>query len=54
VHPEKAELVKLRYFTSLTLGDVAALEVSSATAERHWHYARPWLTRRLRQGESGE
>lgn len=43
-HPEKAALVKLRYFAGLT-GDQAAmaLGVSPATAERHWAYARAWL-----------
>jgi RNA polymerase sigma factor (TIGR02999 family) len=48
-HPEKAELVKLRYFAGLTLPEAAAvLQVSTATAERHWRYARAWLARRLR------
>ena len=47
-HPEKAELVKLRYFAGLTLAEsAAALGVSTATAERHWRYARAWLAREL-------
>ena len=51
-HPEKAELVKLRYFAGLTLAEAAvALGVSTATADRHWRYARAWLARRLRPGE---
>jgi RNA polymerase sigma factor (sigma-70 family) len=47
-HPEKAELVKLRYFCGLT-GDeaAAALGISPATADRHWTYARAWLVREL-------
>ena len=47
-HPEKAELVKLRYFAGLT-GDeaAAALGISPATADRHWTYARAWLAREL-------
>src|SRR6266849_10858644 len=50
-HPEKAELVKLRYFAGLTLAEAAsALGISTATAGRHWRYARAWLARRLRQG----
>jgi RNA polymerase sigma factor (TIGR02999 family) len=54
-HPEKAELVKLRYFAGLTLSDAAAaLGFSTATADRHWRYARAWLARRLRQGETEE
>jgi RNA polymerase sigma factor (TIGR02999 family) len=49
-HPEKAQLVKLRYFAGLTLAEAAsALQVSTATADRHWRYARAWLARRLRQ-----
>lgn len=47
-HPEKADLVKLRYFASMTLAEAAdALGFSSATADRHWKYARAWLCREL-------
>ncbi len=42
--PQAAELVKLRYFAGLTLDDAAAvLGISTATAYRHWAYARAWL-----------
>ena len=42
--PEKAQLVKLRYFAGLSLEEAAeALGVSRATASRHWTYARAWL-----------
>ncbi len=45
---EKAELVRLRYFTGLTLEQVAAtMEISLATANRHWAFARAWLAREL-------
>ena len=38
------ELVKLRYFAGLTLDQAAAaLGISTATAYRHWAYARAWL-----------
>ncbi len=48
VHPEKAELVKLRYFAGLTGDDAAhALGISPATADRHWTFARAWLYRAL-------
>ena len=48
-HPEKAELVKLRYFAGMTLAEAAsALGISTATADRRWRYARAWLARRLR------
>ncbi len=47
-HPEKAKLVQLRYFAGMTLLEAADLMgISSATAERHWRYARAWLARRL-------
>jgi RNA polymerase sigma factor (TIGR02999 family) len=51
-HPEKAELVKLRYFAGLT-GDEAAqaLGISGTTADRYWTYARAWLFRELGQDE---
>jgi RNA polymerase sigma factor (TIGR02999 family) len=50
-HPDKAELVKLRYFAGLTLAEAAsALGISGATADRRWRYARAWLARRLRPG----
>ena len=40
----KADLVKLRYFAGLTIPQVAQiLNISHATAERHWVYARCWL-----------
>ena len=39
--PPKAELVKLRYFTGLTIAEAAAaMGVSHATAERYWAYSR--------------
>ena len=47
-HPEKAQLVKLRYFGGLTQDEAAqALGVSKSTADRHWAYARAWLYRQL-------
>jgi len=48
VHPEKAKLVKLRYFAGLSNEEAAqALGVSGSTAERHWAYAKAWLYRRM-------
>lgn len=44
VAPEKAALVKLRFFGGMTIPEAAAaLGISHATAERHWNYARVWL-----------
>jgi RNA polymerase sigma factor (TIGR02999 family) len=42
--PMKAELVKLRYFTGLSVQEAAdILGISRATAERYWAYAKAWL-----------
>ncbi|HEX3316270.1 MAG TPA: ECF-type sigma factor [Gemmataceae bacterium] len=42
--PRKAELVKLRFFAGLSIEEAAqCLEISRATADRHWAYARAWL-----------
>ena len=42
--PEKAQLVKLRFFGGLSIEEAAeALGISRATASRHWTYARAWL-----------
>jgi RNA polymerase sigma factor (TIGR02999 family) len=47
-HPEKAELVKLRYFAGLTVTEAAqVLGIAASTADRHWTYARAWLYRRI-------
>jgi RNA polymerase sigma factor (TIGR02999 family) len=48
--PDKAELVKLRYFGGLTSAEAAAiLNISTATADRYWRYARAWLAQRIRE-----
>lgn len=45
---QKAELVKLRFFAGLTMDEAAAtLGISSATADRHWRYARAWLYQQM-------
>src|SRR5580765_4200848 len=47
---EKAELVKLRFFTGLTLEQAAkVLGLSTPTAKRHWAYARAWLYREIQR-----
>jgi RNA polymerase sigma factor (TIGR02999 family) len=47
-HPQKAELVKLRYFAGLTADQAAtALGISPSTADRDWAYARAWLRRAM-------
>ncbi len=47
--PERAELVKLRYFTGLSIPDAAEmLGISESTAKRQWNYVRAWLFRELK------
>jgi RNA polymerase sigma factor (TIGR02999 family) len=54
-YPESAELVKLRFFAGLSLGEAAgALKLARRTAERHWAFGRAWLHRRLCQGFDGD
>jgi RNA polymerase sigma factor (TIGR02999 family) len=44
----KAKLIELRYFGGLTMAEAASvLEISVATAERDWSYAKAWLKREL-------
>ena len=46
--PAVAELVKLRYFTGLTVEQVAEIQgISRRTAGSHWAYARAWLHREI-------
>lgn len=46
----KASLVKLRYFTGLTLDQAAAvLDISAATADRDWAYAKAFLYAEIRK-----
>ena len=53
--PQKAQLVKLRYFAGLTVEESAqALGISVATAARHWAYARAWLYARVNASGGGQ
>ncbi|MEW6249909.1 MAG: ECF-type sigma factor [Planctomycetota bacterium] len=50
--PIKAKLVELRYFGGLTLEQAGELlDLSRATADRYWRFARAWLYQRLRTAE---
>jgi len=43
-YPAVADLVKLRFFAGMTLGESAdALGLPRRTADRHWAFARAWL-----------
>lgn len=48
--PDKAKLVELRFFAGLTVPEAAqSLEISIATAERYWSFARTWLYTQLKK-----
>ena len=48
--PQKAEIVKLRYFIGLEHGEIAqALGMSEPTVRRYWAYARSWLYAELKK-----
>jgi RNA polymerase sigma factor (TIGR02999 family) len=48
--PEKAELVKLRYFAGMNIAEAAkVLGISERTAKRHWTYSRAWLYREIQR-----
>jgi RNA polymerase sigma factor (TIGR02999 family) len=47
--PDKAAVVKLRYFVGLTNDEAAeAMGVAPATAQRYWQFARTWLFQKLK------
>ena len=48
IDPRPCRVVELRFFAGLTTPETAAaLEVSTATVEREWAFAKAWLLRRL-------
>jgi len=50
--PDKAKLVKMRYFAGLTIPEASeAMGVSTATAERYWKFARAWLHSQINSSE---
>ncbi len=51
-HPDKAQMVKLKYFGGLTDQEVAeGLGVTERTVERAWAYAKAWLCRAMQKME---
>lgn len=50
IEPERAQLVKLRYFASFTVAEAAEiLGVSKSAAERSWAFTRAWLQKEMTQ-----
>jgi RNA polymerase sigma factor (TIGR02999 family) len=53
--PDKAKLVKLRYFVGLSHQEAAeAMGISRATADRHWAYAKVFLRCEMEDEENSE
>jgi len=49
--PQKAEVVKLRYFVGMTNEETAeTLGLSVATVERYWSFAKAWLFKEIQLG----
>ena len=49
IDPQRAELVKLRYFVGLSFAEAAeVLGISEPTAKRYWAFARAWLYEEIR------
>lgn len=49
-----AEVVVMRYFTGLTVAQTAeATDLSPATVDRYWRFARAWLRARIRGDGAG-
>ena len=49
-HPQKSQVVELRFFGGLSIQETAhILEVSESTVERDWKFARAWLAREINQ-----
>jgi RNA polymerase sigma factor (TIGR02999 family) len=50
-HPQRAEIVMLRYFAGLTNEQIASfLNIATRTVERGWRFARAWLHKELGDG----
>jgi RNA polymerase sigma factor (TIGR02999 family) len=48
--PQRAELVKLRYYVGMSIPAAAeALGISESTAKRQWNYVRLWLFKELKR-----
>ena len=44
IDPRKAQVVELKFFGGLTAREIAeVLQISDATVEREWTFARAWL-----------
>jgi RNA polymerase sigma factor (TIGR02999 family) len=47
-HPERAEIVKLRFFAGFSEAEIAGLlDISERSVQRHWSCAKAWLFERI-------
>ena len=54
VSPERAEIVKLRFFAGFSEGEIAALlNLSDRSVQRHWSCAKAWLFERIEAMKAG-
>lgn len=52
-HPRPARVVTLKFFASLPMPEIAeVLDLSLATVERDWRFAKAWLQQEMTGGES--
>lgn len=52
-HPQRAEVVTLRYFAGLTIDETAvAMGLGPRTVDKQWQFARAWLRRELSKGNT--
>ena len=55
LNPARAEVVKLRFFTGMSMSEIAqTLGISLPTAERYWAFARIWLYAELQADGGGQ
>ncbi|MEM7457351.1 MAG: ECF-type sigma factor [Planctomycetota bacterium] len=55
IDPQAGEIVKLRYFTGMSIEEIAqAREIPRATAYRHWKFGRAWIRRHIFSTEAGD
>jgi RNA polymerase sigma factor (sigma-70 family) len=49
IKPEHARVIELRFFAGLTIEETSAvMDISHATVEREWAFARAWLRREIK------
>ncbi len=54
-YPIHVQVVKLKFYAGMTTSEIAEItNVSVATTERYWAFARAWLHQRMSDGETGK